>query len=123
MRANFHTLNPFFGLWSRPGCPRIFASRPKRLAFARRPGSTDPDRSLGGGIMRAKILIFVFLGAVLPALVAIAQSSWPQYGGDEGGSRFSEAKQINRENVSQLRLAWTYRTGDISDGTDGTVKS
>jgi quinoprotein glucose dehydrogenase len=73
--------------------------------------------------MRAKILIFVFLGAVLSALVAVAQSGWPQYGGDEGGSRFSEAKQINRENVSQLRLAWTYRTGDVSDGTDGRVKS
>src|SRR5262245_25878742 len=73
--------------------------------------------------MRAKVSIFGFLGAVLLALVAVAQSGWPQYEGDEGGSRFSEAKQINRENVSQLRLAWTYRTGDVSDGADGRAKS
>ena len=37
---------------------------------------------------------------------------WPAYGGDALGSRFSTLTEINRENVSQLAVAWTYRTGE-----------
>jgi quinoprotein glucose dehydrogenase len=59
----------------------------------------------------------------LTALALHAQTSWPSYGGDSGGSRYSEAKQINRENVARLQVAWMYRTGDISDGSDGKSKS
>ena len=35
----------------------------------------------------------------------------------------SEASQINRENVSRLQVAWTYRTGDVSDGKNGSSKT
>ena len=35
---------------------------------------------------------------------------WPVYGGDQGGNRYSTSDQITLENVSQLELAWTYRT-------------
>lgn len=49
--------------------------------------------------------------------LAHAQSSpdggWPNYGGDAGGSRYSPLQQINRDNVKQLRVAWTYRTGAL----------
>lgn len=41
-------------------------------------------------------------------------ADWPQYGKDLGGSRFSEATQINAANVAQLAPAWTYRTGDLT---------
>jgi quinoprotein glucose dehydrogenase len=41
-----------------------------------------------------------------------AQNEWPVYGGDPGGSKYSTLRQINRENVSQLRVAWTFSTGD-----------
>jgi quinoprotein glucose dehydrogenase len=41
---------------------------------------------------------------------------WPAYGRDPGGSRFSPAREITRDNVSQLELAWTYRTGDWVPG-------
>jgi quinoprotein glucose dehydrogenase len=44
--------------------------------------------------------------------------SWPNYGNDPGGMRFSSLTQIDRENVSKLRVAWVYHTGDISDGHD-----
>jgi quinoprotein glucose dehydrogenase len=54
---------------------------------------------------------------------AYSQSEWTHYGGDAGGSRYSAAKQITRENVSRLQVAWTYRTGDVSGGTDGASKS
>jgi quinoprotein glucose dehydrogenase len=43
---------------------------------------------------------------------------WPAYGGDAGGGRFSSAAQINRDNVSSLRIAWTFTTGPTSiEGT------
>jgi quinoprotein glucose dehydrogenase len=38
-------------------------------------------------------------------------SGWPTYGRDPGGSRYAPLAQINRGNVSQLKVAWTYRTG------------
>jgi quinoprotein glucose dehydrogenase len=36
---------------------------------------------------------------------------WPTYGNDPGGTRYSPLAQIDRANVAQLRVAWTYRTG------------
>jgi glucose dehydrogenase len=51
--------------------------------------------------------------------VARADSeSWPNYGNDPGGMRFPSLTQIDRENVSNLIVAWVYHTGDISDGHD-----
>jgi quinoprotein glucose dehydrogenase len=35
---------------------------------------------------------------------------WNSYGGDPGGSRYSSAPQISRENVAQLKVAWTFHT-------------
>jgi quinoprotein glucose dehydrogenase len=40
-------------------------------------------------------------------------SGWPAYGRDAGGSRYSPLAEINRENVSNLKVAWTYRTGAV----------
>jgi quinoprotein glucose dehydrogenase len=36
---------------------------------------------------------------------------WPAYGRDAGGSRYSPLTQINRANINNLKIAWTYRTG------------
>jgi quinoprotein glucose dehydrogenase len=41
---------------------------------------------------------------------------WPYYGNDRGGQRLSPLVQINRDNVSQLKVAWVYHTGDVSNG-------
>jgi quinoprotein glucose dehydrogenase len=41
---------------------------------------------------------------------------WAHYGHDTGGMRYSPLAQINRENVASLKIAWTFHTGDISDG-------
>jgi len=35
---------------------------------------------------------------------------WPSYGNNVGGSRYSPLDQINRDNVDELEVAWTYRT-------------
>jgi quinoprotein glucose dehydrogenase len=64
-------------------------------------------------------LFHVFIKLILAALAMLAFCSsanaqgWMHYGGDEGGSRFSSLTQVNRENVKDLELAWTYRTGAV----------
>ncbi len=50
-------------------------------------------------------------------------AEWPNYGNDPGGMRYSPLDQINRDNVAQLQVAWTYHTGDVSDGTRAKRKS
>jgi quinoprotein glucose dehydrogenase len=47
-----------------------------------------------------------FLSVTLFAQTAI-EATWPYYGGDSGGMRYSNLSQINRENVSDLKVAWT----------------
>jgi len=55
--------------------------------------------------------------AVLHGLAADPPSGdWPVYGHDPGSTRFSPLAQINRDNVSTLTVAWTFHTGDVSDG-------
>ncbi len=56
--------------------------------------------------------------ALTPVDPAKAQKDWAHYGNTEGGSRFAALDQINRTNINQLKVAWTYHTGDvaISDG-------
>ena len=46
----------------------------------------------------------------------VSSIEWPAYGGDAGGSKYSAAAQITRDNVRLLRVAWTYRTGDYTVG-------
>ena len=56
--------------------------------------------------------------AVIPAQVsdgappAQTGSDWRYYGRDPGGSRYAPVDQINRENVDELKVAWTFRTGE-----------
>jgi quinoprotein glucose dehydrogenase len=41
-----------------------------------------------------------------------APGEWPHYGGDQGGTKYSELTQIDRSNVSQLKQAWEWKTGE-----------
>ncbi len=72
--------------------------------------------------MKKALRAFVFV-VVCPALFAQSttktsslDSSWPNYGNDPGGMRYSPLSQVNNENVTKLQVAWTFHTGDISDG-------
>lgn len=42
---------------------------------------------------------------------------WPAYGNGAGSSRYSPLREITKANVGRLKVAWTYRTGDVSYGT------
>ncbi|TCV96723.1 glucose/quinate/shikimate family membrane-bound PQQ-dependent dehydrogenase [Biostraticola tofi] len=48
----------------------------------------------------------------------IAEGDWPAYGRTQGGTRYSPLSQINDKNVSQLDVAWTFRTGDVKTAND-----
>jgi quinoprotein glucose dehydrogenase len=41
------------------------------------------------------------------------EAGWPNYGSDGGGTRYSTAAQIDRSNIGQLKVAWTFRTGAL----------
>ena len=65
---------------------------------------------------RAQVaFIAVVLAGALAGLPPRAEAGegWLHYGGDAGGTRHSAAAEITPENVSALREAWTYRTGDM----------
>jgi quinoprotein glucose dehydrogenase len=49
---------------------------------------------------------------------SVADTGWRNYGNDAGGTRYSPAKQINRDNVARLKVAWTYRTGALDQVED-----
>lgn len=51
-----------------------------------------------------------------------AQTDWPNVGNDKGAMRYSPLKQINRDNVKNLKVAWTYHTGDAGAGDSTTIE-
>ena len=48
------------------------------------------------------------------AIDAAGLDDWLHYGNDPGGTRYSRLAQITPANVGELRVAWTYRTGDLA---------
>ncbi|EJU09248.1 pyrroloquinoline-quinone-dependent quinate dehydrogenase [Sphingomonas sp. LH128] len=56
--------------------------------------------------------------ALTPVDAASEQKNWAAYGNTAGGSRFVALDQITRDNVKNLQVAWTYRTGDVAE-SDG----
>jgi quinoprotein glucose dehydrogenase len=48
-----------------------------------------------------------------------ADAGWPYYGGNPGGTRYSPAAQITPANVSRLKVAWVFHTGDHGAGFPG----
>ena len=60
-------------------------------------------------------LTLIVLAAICGACDPPARSradDWAVTGAEPGNSRYSSLDQINRGNVQQLRVAWTYHTGD-----------
>ena len=76
---------------------------------------------LKGGLLSLCALAIVLgitaeAGKTITASAGAATDEWPYYGHDAGGTRYSPLTQINRENVTSLKVAWTFHTGDISEG-------
>jgi quinoprotein glucose dehydrogenase len=61
------------------------------------------------------------LSAAAPASgagAAIDAADWPAYGRTQEGTRYSPLQQITPENVKDLQVAWTFRTGDMKGPND-----
>jgi len=43
-------------------------------------------------------------------------AGWPEYGGSKGGGHYSPLRQITKQNIDRLEIAWTYHTGDVATG-------
>ncbi|MCC6510181.1 MAG: pyrroloquinoline quinone-dependent dehydrogenase [Pirellulaceae bacterium] len=71
--------------------------------------------------MRQAISKLAGLLILLPLAVGHAQD-WISVGGDRGCQRYSTLTQINRENVDQLKVAWTFHTGEVKDGRGKTIE-
>ncbi len=55
--------------------------------------------------------------ATVPTPVTGADANqWPAIGGDADSGRYSPLTDITKENVKQLKPAWTYHSGDFSKG-------
>lgn len=65
-------------------------------------------------------LLYLFAPGLLCQPTA---AGWPTYGGNPGGQRFSPAVQINRQNVSRLRPAWTYHTRSLTSSNHNVARS
>jgi quinoprotein glucose dehydrogenase len=72
-----------------------------------------------------RVLMLGAAAAVGAAMAPSAQADeWSAYGRDLQGTRFSPLTQITSANVASLKPAWTFHTGDISDGkTRGVPRS
>ncbi len=64
--------------------------------------------------------------ASIPLLLALravpqdaAHANWPNIGASPGNSHYSTLQQINRSNVSRLKVAWTFQTNE-SGGLETT---
>src|SRR5438045_3838783 len=74
--------------------------------------------------MESRTRIWTGLGMVaLMSVAAAAQrgapaGQWSAHGGDAGSTKYAALDQINRENVSRLRIAWRRPAVDPSLGRD-----
>lgn len=69
-----------------------------------------------GSSQRMGWVLWAALSCSAAAAQGVADGGWPAYGGDAGGQRYSPLTQINPANVQQLKLAWTFRTGELGAG-------
>ncbi len=67
-----------------------------------------------GSLLMAALLILSPSGwATKGKADPAAETGWSVYGGNLAGQRFSAARQIDRENVRELRPVWTVHTGAL----------
>ena len=60
-----------------------------------------------------KITRLILISLLLATMGSAQDVNWPSYGNDAGGQRFADIDQITLDNVSKLKVAWTFRTGEL----------
>ncbi len=61
---------------------------------------------------RLAVAALAFCCALAATAAEIPPGDWPNYGRTPGGDRHSPLRQITRDNVAKLTLAWEYKTGE-----------
>src|ERR1700722_2031672 len=75
---------------------------------------------------RTAVIGTLSIGTLLASMlcgVCAGQSSvgWPVYNGGPDGDHYSQLKQINRENVRQLKVEWNFDTGEMGGIQDNPL--
>ena len=72
--------------------------------------------------MRLCLLLMLLSAAVAaqPVIRGRVAQEWPVYGGDAGASRYSPLADVNRANVTELSVAWTFRPRESALKAFGT---
>lgn len=124
------------------------ASRPEISARSTRVEATRRDafpqrsgwQSARGWLAAAAVLLLIVglasltrdpsdIAGVLPAVANVKPATaapaspgddWPVYGGTGYGQRYSALTAITPQNVGNLKLAWTFHTGDKQEPNDPT---
>lgn len=78
-----------------------------------------------GSLACSLLIMMVSLQAQKAGDRPASDKEWPCYGNDAGGARYSPIRQINGSNVRLLKVAWTYRTGELAtyEGTNALEKA
>jgi quinoprotein glucose dehydrogenase len=61
-----------------------------------------------------KFFLLLLTGVLTLAGCTNNENDWRHYGGNNAGNRFSSLKDINLQNVKNLKIAWMYDTGEDS---------
>ncbi|HTF17182.1 MAG TPA: PQQ-binding-like beta-propeller repeat protein [Chryseolinea sp.] len=70
------------------------------------------------GIRTAVCIVFLYLSACTKP----EHNTWSVYRGDAANTAYSALEQINRDNVANLEVAWTFHTGDAEEGNHSTIQ-
>ena len=60
----------------------------------------------------ATLATLATIGTLGTAMLSANAHGWVYSGGDAGGTRYSPLAQINRDNVANMEMAWTARSGE-----------
>jgi len=77
----------------------------------------DANEMKNKTLLASAIFFFLLLCACNSAKKS-DHATWRVYGGGPDNTRYSTLKQINRDNVKQLQVAWTFDTEDGSTGSE-----
>ncbi|MFN9926233.1 MAG: membrane-bound PQQ-dependent dehydrogenase, glucose/quinate/shikimate family [Phenylobacterium sp.] len=126
-----------WGLWEAgfqfwPLLPRLFAPAVLGLftmwVLLAAPKSKRRGQALGA-LAASSVILLAVLGAAVPGTFTWGQAKapasllpgapaaektadWRFYGRDPGGARYSPLDQINLQTIKQLKVEWTFRTGE-----------